>query len=53
MNETRRCENRGPRSSSDNNIDEWISMDATTGRGRVMSLDEMEAFAQHAPHRYT
>eukprot|EP00903_Cladosiphon_okamuranus_P011770 g11064.t1 len=35
---------RGPRSSSDHNIDEWISMDEDTGRGRVMSLLEMEAF---------
>eukprot|EP00752_Nemacystus_decipiens_P009215 g8230.t2 len=44
---------RGPRSSSDNNMDEWIRMDAASGRGRVMSLDEMEAFVAHAPHRYT
>ncbi|CAM9663208.1 unnamed protein product [Pylaiella littoralis] len=43
---------RGPRATTDNNLEEWISMDAGTGRGRVMSLSEMEAFVGHAPHRY-
>jgi len=34
-------------------MNEWINMDAATGRGRVMSLREMVEFVQHSPHRYT
>lgn len=44
---------RGPRSRSAHNMDEWVSMDASTGRGRVMTLPEMEAFVGQSPHRYT
>ncbi|CAM9216439.1 unnamed protein product [Ectocarpus sp. 13 AM-2016] len=44
---------RGPRATSSNNMNEWINMDATTGRGRVLNLDEMEAFVARGPHRFT
>lgn len=44
---------RGPRASSSNNMEEWINMDASVGRGRVLSLLQMEAFVGSAPYRYT
>lgn len=34
-------------------MNEWINMDATTGRGRVLNLEDMEAFVGRGPHRFT
>ncbi|CAN0448208.1 unnamed protein product [Scytosiphon promiscuus] len=34
-------------------MEEWINMDASVGRGRVLSLLQMEAFVGSAPYRYT
>lgn len=45
--------NRGEQAASANNMDEWINMDETTGRGRVLKVSGMMNFVRQLPLRYS
>lgn len=44
---------RGVKASSDHNMEEWISMNSSTGRGRVLSLLDMEHFVAQPSQRFS